>query len=118
MPGAVGGVGRRAFGKCHRQKSVAGWQEPAKLGAGRDRVKNIGMHRITRSVVKCTVDTRRVYLRTQPPMNKPLLKPDGLQGACRYFAQNCSDVWTTKSSESFLSRIGFIWISIIERHIQ
>src|ERR1043166_62068 len=76
------------------------------------------MRRVSRTIIECPVDTRRVYLRTQPPMNKPLLKPHGLQGACRYFAQNCSDVWTTKSSESFLSRIGFIWISIIERHIQ
>src|SRR6185503_3283031 len=76
------------------------------------------MHRITRGVIKRTVDAFGLDLRAQPAMHEPLLKPDCLQRAGCHFTQQGSDVWATKSTKTILRGVAVVGVAFIERRAE
>src|SRR5690242_17462975 len=72
------------------------------------------MNGIARAAEQSAMHPRRVNFRTQPPMYKPFLIPDGFQRARRHFTQQRRDVWSTKSTKAGLRRIVVVRIAVVE----
>src|SRR5678815_5918755 len=73
------------------------------------------MYRIAGAVVHRAINARCMNLRAQAPMNKPLLKPDGLERSGCDLAKQRGNMWPTKSAEAILRRVSHIRVAVVKR---
>src|SRR5439155_3810479 len=108
----IGGMLRASFGKCVRQevRSVAAEHHARRIGCEDVRVK-----RIARGFGLGEVYQPAVFFRPQGAVDKPFLKPDGLQRACRDFRYQSLSVRRTEGPESDLSARVDIRVARVER---
>src|SRR5258705_11018262 len=106
-------MGRRAFGKCHRQQRVSGRQVSAQPRATGEGIQNLRVHRIAGAVIHRAIDSCRMDFRSQTSMHKPFLKPDSLERAGCDLAKQGGNVWPAKSAEAILRWVTDVRIAVV-----
>ncbi len=65
-------------------------------------------------MVERAINPLGMYLRPQPSVNNPFLKPDRLQCSGRNFTKQRRNMWPTKSAKAVLCGIAGVGIAIVE----